>query len=87
MNDDIALQVRKVISEKIGLGLDDLSLDTKLEDLSIDSMKMVDIIFSLEEQCHLTIPFNSNSPELSEFGVSNLRDIVNLMTRLSEEKK
>jgi acyl carrier protein len=49
-------------------------------------MKMVDIIFSLEEQFDLTIPFNSNSPELSEFGVSNLRDIVNLMTRLSEEK-
>lgn len=85
MSDDIALRVRKIIADKTELDLEKITLDATPEALGIDSMRMVDIIFELEEDFDQTIPFNANAQDPSEFSMSKVGDVVDWMTKLSEE--
>jgi len=48
--------VFEVISRERNCSLGEISLDTRLDDLGIDSLKAITIIFELEEQLHIEIP-------------------------------
>jgi acyl carrier protein len=47
-------RVRSVLQKKTGRSLEDLRLSTRLRNL--DSLDLVDLIMTLEEECHVTIP-------------------------------
>ena len=53
-----------------------------LEDLGIDSLALVEIIFSIEETFNITIPFNANDPTNSTFDISNVNSIINTVEDL-----
>lgn len=85
MSDDVALRVRKIVADKTELELEKVTLESTPDELGIDSMRMVDIIFSLEEEFDLTIPFNANAQDPSEFSMSKVGDVVDWMAKLAEE--
>jgi acyl carrier protein len=64
----------------------DVALDSTLEDLGIDSLGLVESIFAIEEEFDITIPFNANEPEKSEFDISNVAAIIVGIEKLIAEK-
>lgn len=60
---DIEKKIFELISEKANTDPNSLSFDTKLSDLSISSLAVLDIILTLEEQFHIQIPL---APEILE---------------------
>ncbi len=54
---EIDLKVRKILSEKLNVGIDTITGDSRLaEDLGVDSFGAVELMFEIEEAFHLKIP-------------------------------
>ena len=55
--DKIEERVLELVAEQAGVGSKELSLLSKLQDLDLDSVAIVELIFSLEETFKISIPF------------------------------
>lgn len=73
---DIQTQVIDIIAEQAVLEPSDVTMDSTLEDLGIDSLGLVESIFAIEEAFDIAIPFNANNPEDSAFDISSVASIV-----------
>ena len=76
MSTSVKDRVVGIIAEQAVLQPSDIAMDQTLEDLSIDSMALVEAIFSIEEEFDIQVPFNANEPEKSEFDISSVASIV-----------
>ena len=83
---DVETRVREIIAEQALLDLDDVTMDSTLESLGIDSLGLVESIFTIEEAFDITIPFNANTPEESDFDISSVASIVAGIRKLVNEK-
>lgn len=79
-------QVIAILAEQAMIEPQDVTLDSTLEDLGIDSMGVVEVIFAIEESFDVTVPFNANTPEQSDFDISTVRSIVAGVERLKAEQ-
>ena len=61
---DIGAKVIDIIAEQAILEPDDVTLESTLESLGIDSMGLVESIFAIEEAFDIQIPFNANDPSV-----------------------
>jgi len=69
-------KVIAIIAEQAVLEPSDVTLDSTLADLGIDSLGLVESIFSIEEEFDISIPFNANNPSDSDFDISNVASII-----------
>ena len=74
--------VIKILAEQALLTPKDISENSNLESLGIDSLGLVEIIFSIEEAFNITTPFNANDPENASFDISNVKSIVNAVEQI-----
>ncbi len=79
-------RVIAIIAEQAVLEPSDVTLDSTLEDLGIDSLGLVESIFAIEEEFDISIPFNANEPQSSDFDISNVRPFVKGIEGLMAEK-
>ena len=75
-------RVFSIIAEQAMLEVSDVKGESSLESLGIDSLGLVESIFAIEEEFDLTIPFNANAPDDSDFDISNVDTIVAGIERL-----
>lgn len=73
---DIKQQVIEIIAEQAVLEPSDVTMESTLEELGIDSLGLVESIFAIEEAFDISVPFNANAPEESEFDISSVASIV-----------
>jgi acyl carrier protein len=79
-------KVIAIIAEQAVLEPSDVSPESTLEDLGIDSLGLVESIFAIEEEFDISIPFNANNPEESDFDISNVSAIIAGIEKLIAEK-
>ncbi|GAW33363.1 acyl carrier protein [Roseovarius sp. A-2] len=79
-------RVIRIIAEQAVLEPSDVTLDSTLEDLGIDSLGLVESIFAIEEAFDISVPFNANEPSQSDFDISSVRSIVAGIERLIAEQ-
>ena len=79
-------QVIAIIAEQAVLEPEDVSLDSTLESLGIDSIGLVESIFAIEEAFDISVPFNANNPTESDFDISNVASIIAGIERLKAEQ-
>ncbi|MDC0115908.1 phosphopantetheine-binding protein [Octadecabacter sp.] len=72
----IASQVIHIIAEQALLEPSDVSTDKTLDDLGIDSLGLVESIFAIEEAFDISVPFNANEPNASDFDISSVGAII-----------
>jgi acyl carrier protein len=75
-----------IIAEQAVLETSDVTLESTLEDLGIDSLGLVESIFAIEEEFDITVPFNANEPSKSDFDISSVSKIIEGVTRLVKEQ-
>ena len=83
---DIGAKVIDIIAEQAILEPDDVTLESTLESLGIDSMGLVESIFAIEEAFDIQIPFNANDPNDGDFNISSLASIISGIEKLVAEK-
>ncbi len=79
-------RVIKIIAEQAVLEPSDVTPDSTLEELGIDSLGLVESIFAIEEEFDITVPFNANAPAESEFDISTVASIIEGINRLVAEQ-
>ncbi len=79
---DIAERIVEIIAKEAKLDASKLTLDTRLEELKIESLDLVQILFAIEDQFDVYVPYNDEAYKLE-----TLRDVVNGVERLIAEKQ
>ena len=72
--------LKGIIVEKFDKNPDDITLDSTLETLEIDSLDVFDIIFEAEEKFDITVPND-------DVAVNKVGDVVALIDRIRADKK
>ena len=83
---DVGAKVIDIIAEQAILDPGDVTLESTLDSLGIDSMGLVESIFAIEEEFDIQIPFNANDPSDSDFNVSSVSSIISGIEKLVAEK-
>lgn len=87
MADSVKDRIIGIIAEQAVLEPGDVSMDMTLDDLGIDSLGLVESIFAIEEAFDISVPFNANEPEASDFDISSVTAIVGAVEKLVAEQK
>jgi acyl carrier protein len=80
--EEIREKIFDIIAKEARLDRGTLTLDTKLEDLKIESLDMVQILFGIEDAFDVYVPQDDQS-----FKLSTLRDVVDGVKRLVAAKQ
>ena len=83
---DIRSKVIEIIADQAIVEPSDLSDESTLESLGIDSLGLVESIFAIEEAFNIQIPFNANQPNESPFDISSVVTIVQGIEQLIQEQ-
>ena len=76
MSDDVSKRVTQIIAEQAMLDPEAIKPETTLDDLGLDSLSLVEVVFGIEEAFDISVPFNANEPTASEFDISKVAHIV-----------
>ena len=76
MVNSVRKTVIEILAEHALLESKDVCDNSSLESLGIDSLALVEVIFSLEESFDITIPFNANDPASTNFDISSVSSVV-----------
>lgn len=87
MSDTIEHQVITIIAEQALLDPRDVTPDKTLKDLGVDSLGLVESIFTIEETFDISVPFNANSPSESAFDISSVASIIAAVKQLIADQK
>lgn len=68
-------KIKEILAEQALLTPEDVADTASLQDLGIDSLGVVEVIFAIEEEFSVSVPFNANHPEESNFDVSSVQAI------------
>lgn len=86
MSEDISTRVIRIIAEQAVLEPSDVAMEQSLDDLGVDSMGLVEAIFSIEEEFDIQIPFNANEPDKPEFNISSVANMIAAVEKLVAEQ-
>ncbi|MGC2661740.1 MAG: acyl carrier protein [Bryobacteraceae bacterium] len=78
--DNLADRVIRIIAEKQRIPLETVTLDSSFEELKIDSLDGINIIFAIEEE------FDISVPDEGVHTIRSVRDMVNGVRSLIEAK-
>ena len=57
---DVTSEVKSIIARQKEIPTEQLRLDSRLKDIGVDSLDVIEIIFALEEKFGITINYNAN---------------------------
>lgn len=83
---DIESKVIAIIAEQAVLDVSDVTPESSLASLGIDSLGLVESIFAIEEAFDISVPFNANAPDQSDFDISSVGSIVTAIKDLLAQK-
>lgn len=86
MTEDVDRKVIGIIAEQAMLDPQEVRLDASPADLGLDSLALVEIVFAIEEAFDVSVSFNANEPERSEFDISTVGNIIAAVKQLIAEK-
>lgn len=87
MTESIKDRVIAIIAGQAVLDIADVTPDSTLDSLGIDSLGLVEAIFAIEEAFDISVPFNANAPEQSDFDISSVAAIIAAVEGLVVEQK
>ena len=83
---DFKDKVIEIIAEQAVLDVSDVTMDSTLESLGIDSLGLVESIFAIEEAFDIQVPFNANDTSESDFDISSVSTIIAGIEKLVAEQ-
>ena len=75
-------RVLEILTNHGQLAREDICMSSTLESLGIDSVGVVEVIFAIEEEFDINIPYNANETLSKRLDFSNVLSIVELVSEL-----
>ena len=86
MADDVFEGVARIIAEQAMVDANDIKPETRLEELGLDSLALVEVVFGIEETFDVSVPYNANDPTESDFKLDTVAEVVAGVEHLIAEK-
>ena len=86
MTDDVTARVAEIVAEQAMIDPADITPKTTLDELGLDSLALVEVVFGIEEAFDVSVPYNANDPSESDFNLSNVGEIIAGVKQLLAEK-
>ncbi len=86
MTDSVREKVIAIIAEQALVEPSEIADDTKLDELGLDSLALVEIVFGIEEAFDVSVPYNANDPSDSDFDLSSVAAVTKAVEGLVSEK-
>ena len=86
MAQDVRQGVARIIAEQAMVDADDITPETNLGDLGLDSLALVEVVFGIEEAFDITVPYNANDPGESDFKLDTVAEVIAGVEGLISEK-
>lgn len=83
---DVRDRVIAILAEQAVLEPSDVTMDSTVEGLGLDSLGLVEAIFAIEEAFDVSVPFNANDPGQSGFDMTSVAAIVAAVEGLVAQK-
>ena len=83
-------EVRQIVSKQLKIPLERLTPDTALQELGVESLDLIEMVFALEEKFNISIPFNANDTAVpgkehsSSLGLGRLETIGQISSAVQE---
>ena len=87
MADAVSDKVIEIVAEQAMVEPADISMQTTPEELGLDSLALVEVVFGIEEAFDISVPYNANDPAESQFDLSDVGAIVAAVKQLIAEKE
>lgn len=87
MQDTVSDKVIAILAEQVAVEARAVTMDATLQDLGVDSLGLVEVIFAIEEAFDIQVPFNANDPTASEFDISTVASMVRAVESLIAARK
>lgn len=81
-DEEIAEKVIAIVSQQSMIEVKELTMDSTPEELGIDSLGLVEIVFAIEETFDITVPYNANDQTASDFDISSVGAVVAAVKKL-----
>jgi acyl carrier protein len=85
-DDEVARAIIRIIADQAMLDPADISPEASPEQLGLDSLALVEVVFAIEEKFDVSVPYNANDPTASDFDIGSVAKIVEAVRRLIAEK-
>ena len=86
MTDDVTSKIIAIIAEQAMLEPADVTEDATPDSLGLDSLGLVEIVFAIEERFDISIPYNANDPNETDFDIKTVAGIVSGVKHLIAEQ-
>jgi|TARA_B100000085_G_scaffold273583_1_gene289203 acyl carrier protein len=81
----IEQKVLELVGEQAGLDPKEVSLNSKFEDLNLDSVAIVELVFTLEETFKISIPFEGLDESELKRNFNTVSSLINLLKNLLQK--
>ncbi len=72
----VANEIIAIIARQAMLTPDEVRLDMTLDELGFDSLVLVEALFAIEEKFDISVPYNANDPDETEFDISSIGAVI-----------
>ena len=86
MTDEVSAKVAQIIAEQAMVDANDVTPKTTVEELGLDSLALVEVVFGIEEAFDVSVPYNANDPSESDFQLNTVGEIIEGVQKLIAEK-
>lgn len=86
MSDEVLDKVSQIVAEQAMVDPEEITAATKLDELGLDSLALVEVVFGIEEAFDVSVPYNANDPSDSEFELTTVGAIVDAVRTLVAAK-
>jgi acyl carrier protein len=76
--------VIEIIKKKVRVERTDIGMDDKLQDLGLESLDALELVFDIEEKFNVEIPVNANDANIG--GFQTVGDVVRAVEKLVAQK-
>ncbi|MEL6316901.1 MAG: acyl carrier protein [Pseudomonadota bacterium] len=81
-DEEITQKVIAIVAEQTMVDGKEVTLESTPEDLGIDSLGLVEIVFAIEEAFDISVPYNANEATTSDFDISTVGSVVAAVKKL-----
>jgi acyl carrier protein len=81
----IEQKVLELVGEQAGLDPKEISLNSKFEELNLDSVAIVELVFMLEETFKISIPFEGLDESELKRNFNSVSSLINLLKDLLQK--
>ena len=82
----VADDVLEIVAKQVKADRTKVTRGTSLADLNIQSLDLVEIIFSIEDKFDIEVPYNANDPRSAGVTFQTVGDVIDAIVKLITER-